>query len=73
MDNENSKSYYTTGQVANIVEVNAATIFRWCEKGKLPGANKVCGRWRISKTEFHRWCDERGISYGEPHGTDELS
>jgi len=52
MEDEN----LTVKQVAEILKVNKATVWVWCNKGILPGAYKLPGSriWRISRKEFEK-------------------
>lgn len=45
-------------RAAEIVRVSHSTILRWCEDGKIPGAYKVVGRWRIDRERFEDWVEE---------------
>ncbi len=58
---DKSKDYYTTGQAADIIGFNAATIYRLCEKGKIPGAYKIGTWWRIRKVDFHDYIKAKGF------------
>lgn len=45
--------YYTSAEIAAIIDVTDKKIQSWCEKGKYPGAKKIAGgHWLIPKEYF---------------------
>jgi len=49
---------YTVQEVAEILKVHEATIWRWCRSGDLP-AFQVGQQWRIWASDLHRVIDAR--------------
>ena len=50
--------YYTPLEVAELLRVNAATVYRWLAAGKIPGAIKPNGGlWRIPAAALARMAD----------------
>lgn len=48
----------TPQQVAEFLQVEPQTIWRMIRRGELP-AMKVGRVYRISKSDFNTWCEER--------------
>jgi len=46
-----SKEYLTPEKVAKILDVNIETVYRWLNKGVLPGV-KIGGLWRVRKEDI---------------------
>lgn len=57
-------------QVAEVLGWSKRTVLEWLGTGKLPGAQVASTgkwgkrKWRISKSELHRWMDEKGMKRG---------
>jgi len=49
---------YTVHEVAQLLKVHEATIWRWCRSGNLP-AFRVGQQWRIWASDLHRVIDAR--------------
>ncbi|MCX6731081.1 MAG: helix-turn-helix domain-containing protein [Candidatus Roizmanbacteria bacterium] len=52
--------FYTTRQIAKILDLKTITIRRWIDKGILP-AYRFGTELRIDKTEFEKFVKERRI------------
>jgi excisionase family DNA binding protein len=48
------KQLLSAGAVAKILGVNRATVWRWCEAGKLPAFRTPGGQWRIRAVDVAR-------------------
>ena len=44
--------------VADLLNVDAKTIYRLAQRGELPGF-KVAGAWRFQRDDLRRWIDQR--------------
>lgn len=61
--------YYTPLEVAELLRVNAATIYRWLAAGKIPGAIKPNGGlWRIPAAALGRMQPEHPNPVALPIG-----
>jgi len=49
---------YTVREVAELLKVHEATIWRWCRNGELP-AFRVGQQWRIRASDLHRLMDAK--------------
>jgi len=49
-------NYYTPQQVAEKLQINIRTVYKWIREGKLK-AIKVGDLWRISETELKRFVE----------------
>ncbi len=45
-------AYYTPHDIAERMVISERTVIRMCEAGEMPGAIKVRGQWRISRSIF---------------------
>jgi excisionase family DNA binding protein len=54
MTEEGNKDYYSTGEIAEIVNVSPSTVYRWCEDEKIK-AYKVGTWWRVKKVDFDEY------------------
>ena len=52
------QSYLTVKQVAKRFGVNATTVYRLAQRGKLPGF-KVGDQWRFSERRLDEWVADR--------------
>ncbi|MBI4342528.1 MAG: helix-turn-helix domain-containing protein [Candidatus Omnitrophica bacterium] len=52
------KSYLTIHEVAQRFSVNATTVYRLVQRGKLP-AFKIGNQWRFSETRLEQWVADR--------------
>ena len=50
----NGEQYLTIGEVAKKMGVNATTVYRLAQKGRLPGF-KVGSQWRFSVEQLESW------------------
>ena len=48
----------TRVQVQEALQISRATFFRLVEDGKLPGAKKVGGSWRVVREKLEAWLAE---------------
>ena len=54
----NRKSYLTVDEVARRFHVNATTVYRLVQRGRLP-AFKIGNQWRFSETRLEEWVADR--------------
>lgn len=54
MNDKRKKSYYTARQLAELLEVNVMTIYRYIKGGRLQ-AYKLGKEFRIERAEFNRF------------------
>lgn len=54
---------YTTGEVGELLGVQAQTVRKWCEKGKIEAyqTSHPKGHWRITRTALIEYAHENGI------------
>jgi len=52
------KSYLTVKEVAKRFGINATTVYRLAQRGKLPGF-KVGDQWRFSERRLEEWVADR--------------
>lgn len=55
---ENGTTYLTVEEVAERFGVNATTVYRLAQAGKLPGI-KVGKQWRFSAARLEEWAADR--------------
>jgi len=55
---EGQTAFYTINEVAEMLDLSPVTIARWCNSGAIP-AYRLGRKWKISKTEFDAWLQER--------------
>ena len=48
----------TRQQVQEVLQISRATFFRLVEDGKLPGAKKIGGSWRVVREKLEAWLAE---------------
>ena len=48
----------TRVQVQEALQISRATFFRMVEDGKMPGAKKVGGSWRVVREKLEAWLAE---------------
>ena len=53
-------NYMTVAQVCELLQLAERTVYDLCRQGKLPGAAKVGGSWRIKKTVLDEWLTAGG-------------
>lgn len=49
---------YTVQQLAEILQLSLAQIRRMLRSGDIPGI-KLGNEWRVRKTTFHKWLEEK--------------
>lgn len=49
-----AKRFYTTGEVAKILDVAASTVWLWCKEGKIRAYKTPGGQYRIPFEEVER-------------------
>lgn len=60
MKNVEDRDYYTTAEVADICDVDAATVYRWAKNGIIK-AHRVGTWWRIKKVDLDKYLKEKGL------------
>lgn len=58
----------TPEEVADLLRMTKAAIYRWLNEGDLPG-HKVGQGWRILRDDLHQWMQQNSNSYG--HAADQ--
>ena len=48
----------TVKEVAAYLQIHWMTAYRWANRGELPGAFKLGGRWRFKKAVVDRYFEE---------------
>ena len=68
-------NYMTVAQVCELLQLAERTVYDLCRQGKLRGAAKVGGSWRVDEEKLREWlarggqaADERGESAGNAGG-----
>ena len=61
------KEWYTTAEVAHLVEKAEYTVREWCRQGRISAKKKLCGRgkggeWLVSHEELTRLQNEGLLS-----------
>ena len=67
MERTDLESLLTITEVAEILRMHPATIYRLVKRGDLPGF-KIGNGWRISETSLHSWLSAEH----SPHQTPEV-
>ena len=52
--------YLTIQQVCDLLQLGERTVYDLCRQGKLPGAAKVGGSWRVDPAALQRWMASGG-------------
>lgn len=62
----------TPAEVVEITQISEFTVLRLCREGKLPGAKKIGGQWRIVERRLEDWLlsDNDDTLPSEPQATD---
>lgn len=61
-DDREQRGFYTTAQVADLLQITQQTALRWMKAGKIPGAvqpGQTHGVWRVNRNVFDGWLRER--------------
>lgn len=58
-ESEKCMNYLTQQEVADSLGVHYDTVGRWLRDGKIPGAQKIGGVWRIDQNIFEGYFDDR--------------
>ncbi len=68
-------NYMTVAQVCELLQLAERTVYDLCRQGRLPGAAKVGGSWRVDEEKLREWlaqggqaAEERGESAGNAGG-----
>lgn len=64
------KDTYSTHDVARICCVTPTTVIRWIEDGLIPAFKTVGGHRRVRREDLERVCQERGIPFTVPTGSE---
>lgn len=60
----------TPEEVADLLRMNKAAIYRWLNEGYLPG-HKIGNNWRILRDDLHEWM-RRGSNIGRRPAADDV-
>jgi hypothetical protein len=66
-----AKAWYTTGEVAEILDRAEYTVREWCRQGRIRAKKKLCGRgkggeWLVSHEELTRLRNEGLLPFNRP-------
>ncbi len=59
-ETEQMPRYLTIQQVCELLQLGERTVYEMCRQGKLPGAAKVGGSWRVDETALRDWLARGG-------------
>ena len=63
-----NERYLSPTQIADVLQVSSAKVFRWLNDGELPGAKTRSGRRRVKTGELRRFLEAKGLPVpGELH------
>lgn len=54
--------FLTIEEVCRLLKLSDRTVYDLCRHGKLPGAAKVGGQWRVNALELNGWLSAGGAS-----------
>ena len=62
-----SETTYTTGEAGNLLGVQAQTVRKWCERGKIAAhrTSSPIGHWRITRSALVEYARQNGIPLQE--------
>lgn len=60
--------YLTIQEVCDLLQLGERTVYDLCRQGKLPGAAKVGGSWRVKRDPLEAWLDEGGEAQPRKRG-----
>ena len=52
--------FLTLPEVADLLRIGERTAYEMCRTGRLGGAVKVGGQWRIERAAFEEWVQQGG-------------
>lgn len=58
MESTMEERYYTLQQIADRLQVNYRTVYRWVHEGRLP-AYQVGQRWRVGESDLRAFMEAR--------------
>ena len=61
MNNNGTKPYLTTGEIAKILHVSRVTAYNWIKSGKLKAARVHQGKHRVPKKDFAEFLKQHGL------------
>ena len=62
---EQKAEFLTLKEVCSLLRIGERTAYELCRRGKMGGAVKVGGVWRIERVVFERWI-RKGGGAGSP-------
>lgn len=61
--------FITLQDVCELLKLSDRTVYGLCRQGKLPGAAKVGGRWRVDRAKLLTWLEAGGeVQQGDAEG-----
>ncbi len=63
--------FLTIQQVCERLQLAERTVYDLCRKGKLPGAAKVGGSWRVEEAALLAFMKAGGEAQNTPEGNDQ--
>jgi len=53
-----TKEFLTLKEVANYLQLNERTLYKWAQKGSIP-ASKLGSTWRFRKSDIDSWVETK--------------
>ena len=66
----NVPEYITLQEVCDLVKLSDRKVYDLCRQGKLVGATKIGGRWRVDKEKLLAWLEAGGEVADAKEGDD---
>lgn len=60
------ETYMTLPETAQLLRLSEKSGYRLAQSGRLPGAAKVGGQWRVNVEKLKAWLDAGGDSHRRP-------
>lgn len=54
--------FLTIAEVCEMLKLGERTVYDLCRQGKLPGAAKIGGQWRVNADELSAWLKAGGAA-----------
>lgn len=58
-EREGMSELLTLREVMDLLRIGERTVYEMCRTGRLPGALKVGGQWRVRRGDLEAWLRER--------------
>ncbi len=60
-DNLQNLRLYTLTEIEDVLGVTHRTLLQWIKDGKLPGAVKMGGKWKISEGNLKKFLEAKEV------------